>query len=133
MFSGWREKIKNRAGENTGSLGEEIAVSFLKKSGYAIIERNYRKRYGEIDIIAEDGGELVFIEVKTRKSSSFGSPFEAVDSRKQEKMSRVAMAYMISRSLTEQAARFDVVAVRLEAKQQPKVELVKDAFELCGW
>jgi len=129
VFSGWLAKTRMRAGESIGPYGEEIAVSCLKKKGYTIIERNYRKRYGEIDIIAEDSGEIVFVEVKTRKSDRFGSPLEAVDIRKQQKMSRVALAFLHSRGMTDRAARFDVVAVRLESRR-PEVEVVKDAFEL---
>lgn len=117
--------------KSVGTYGEDIAVSFLKARGYEIVERNYRKRYGEIDIIARDNGEIVFIEVKTRKSNRFGSPFEAVDSRKQQRMSRVALAFLLSRGMTDRAARFDVVAVRLVAGQ-PEIEVVKDAFELCS-
>lgn len=131
MFYGWRNKTGSRPGESVGPYGEDIAVSFLKARGYQIVARNYRKKYGEIDIIAEDDGEIVFIEVKTRKSNLFGSPLEAVDLRKQQKMSRVALAYLNSRGMSDRAARFDVVAVRLDAKQ-PEVEVVKDAFELCS-
>lgn len=121
----------SKPGGPIGPYGEDIAVSFLKTRGYEIVARNYRKKYGEIDIIAENDGEIVFIEVKTRKSNLFGSPFEAVDLRKQQKMSRVALAYLNNHGLSDRAARFDVVAVRLDARQ-PEVEVVKDAFELCG-
>jgi len=132
LFSKWQKKIKPAAEGKTGPYGEEIAASFLQAQGYAIIERNYRKRFGEIDIIAEDGEELVFIEVKTRKSNRFGSPLEAVDTRKQQKMSRVALAYLNSLEMADRAARFDVVAVLLRGNLPPEIELVKDAFELCN-
>lgn len=117
-------------GKGIGLYGEDLAVSHLEKSGYIILERNYRKQYGEIDIIAEDGNVLVFVEVKTRKSSRFGSPFEAVDLRKQQKMSRVAQAYMNSRKTHDRAARFDVVGVLLREKKYPEIKIVRDAFEL---
>ena len=131
LFSRRREKLNADTDGNTGHYGEKIAASYLKGLGYAIIERNFRQRFGEIDIIAEDGEVLVFIEVKTRKSDLFGSPFEAVDSRKQKKMSRVALTYLNRCGRTDQAARFDVVAVLLQKTLPPKVELVRDAFELC--
>jgi putative endonuclease len=115
-----------------GSRGEELAAAFLERQGYRIVERNYRKRYGEIDIIAEDGGEIVFVEVKTRKSDRFGSPFEAVDARKQRKISRVATAYLENRNIRNRAARFDVVAVRPGSRGEPGIEVIRNAFEMCG-
>ncbi len=120
------------AGKDTGPRGEEIAVAYLQQKGYSIVERNYRLRFGEIDIIARDGETIVFVEVKTRKSIRFGSPFDAVDLRKQKKMSRVALAYLSSCRLLDSPARFDVVAVLLRRGSQPEVEIVQDAFELCG-
>lgn len=132
LFSKWQKKIKPAVDVKTGPYGEEIAASFLQAQGYEIIERNYRKRFGEIDIIAEDGEALVFIEVKTRKSNRFGSPLEAVDIRKQQKMSRVALAYLNSFEITDRAARFDVVAILLQGNLPPEIDLVKNAFELCN-
>ena len=114
----------------TGRTGEELAVCYLKNQGYTIVERNYRMRIGEIDIIARDGECLVFIEVKTRRSSRFGSPFEAVDFRKQQQISRVALAFMIQNQCGEVPVRFDVVGVHLE--KSPRVELIKNAFEYSG-
>ncbi len=112
----------------TGRSGEDAAVQYLEKQGYVILERNYRLRIGEVDIIARDGEYLVFIEVKTRRSRSFGSPFDAVDLRKQHRISRVASAYMQGRELP---VRFDVVAVHLDDRygQGIRVELLKNAFE----
>jgi len=119
-----------KSGGNVGSYGEEIAASYLKKQGYRILEQNYRKRYGEIDIIAEDGEDIVFVEVKTRKSDLFGSPFEAVDTRKQHRMSRVALAYLHSRKMSDRSARFDVVAVMVRAGMSLSVEVIRNAFEV---
>jgi putative endonuclease len=121
-----------KAGKNTGCLGEEIAVAYLRHKGYSIVERNYRRRFGEIDIIAKDGETVVFVEVKTRKSARFGSPFDAVDLHKQKKMSRVALAYLSSCRLFDRPARFDVVAVFLRRGSSPEVEIIQDAFELYG-
>ena len=117
-------------GKSAGQYGEDIAAAFLKKKGYLIVERNFRKRFGEIDIIAEDGGTIVFAEVKTRSSDRFGSPFEAVDSRKQKKMSRVALASLSSRKLFDRPALVYGVAVKLKDGKAPDVEIVQDAFEI---
>ena len=113
----------------TGQTGEDLAVCYLKNQGYTIVERNYRMRMGEIDIIARDGESLVFVEVKTRRSSRFGSPFEAVDFRKQQQISRVALAFMTQHRCGEVPVRFDVIGVHLE--ESPRVELIKNAFEYC--
>ena len=112
----------------TGRTGEDLAVCYLKNQGYTIVERNYRMRIGEIDIIARDGECLVFVEVKTRRSSRFGSPFDAVDFRKQQQVSRVALAFMTRHRCGDVPVRFDVVGVHLE-KQPPGIELIKNAFE----
>ncbi len=108
----------------TGQAGEEAAARYLEQQGYTILERNFRLRIGEVDIIARDGEYLVFIEVKTRRSKKFGSPFEAVDVRKQQQIMKVATAYVQGREI---AVRFDVVAVHLNG-QTVQVELLKNAF-----
>ncbi|MBW2328178.1 MAG: YraN family protein [Deltaproteobacteria bacterium] len=113
----------------TGQTGEDLAVCYLENQGYTIVERNYRKRIGEIDIIARDGECLVFIEVKTRTNRRFGSPFDAVDFRKQQQISRVALAFMTQHRCGEVPVRFDVIGVHLE--ESPRVELIKNAFEYC--
>jgi len=114
-----------------GKSGEDLAVRYLENQGYTIVERNYRLRIGEIDIIARDGEFLVFVEVKTRRSSCFGSPFEAVNLRKQRQISRVALAYMTRQHCGDVAVRFDVVAVYLDQRAS-RVELIKNAFEHSG-
>lgn len=115
--------------EKTGLQGEDIAVSFLKTQGYNVVARNYRQRFGELDIIAKDGETFVFIEVKTRKNDRYGNPFEAVDSRKQIKLSRMAQDYISRNGLEDKPARFDVVAILLTPGSPPKVEHIRDAFE----
>ncbi len=130
FFSSKLNSANGMAGKSTGHYGEEVAVAYLKQKGYSIVERNYRKRFGEIDIIAENGETVVFVEVKTRRSTRYGSPFDAVDDRKQKKMSRVALAYLNSRKLFDKLARFDVVAVMLRDGSPPEIEIVQDAFEI---
>ena len=112
-----------------GKKGEDIAAACLKKEGYRIIERNYRCLYGEIDIIAMDAGDIVFIEVKSRKSDNFGSPEEAVGITKQKKISRVALNYLRERGLADHNARFDIVAIRF-MPQGNRVKLIRNAFDL---
>jgi putative endonuclease len=121
---------KKKATQPTGRQGESLAAEFLVKQRYVIVEYNYRKPYGEVDIIARDGGTLVFIEVKTRKSSGFGSAFEAVDGRKQRRLSRIAQEYLQSRGLLGSPARFDVVAIRLDGDNRPvTIDHIKNAFD----
>lgn len=94
-----------------GRLGEETALWYLRKKGYSIVELNYRCVFGEIDIIARDGYELVFVEVKSRTSSRFGDPESSVDLKKQKKLSRSALHYLECRGVSDCNARFDVLAV----------------------
>jgi putative endonuclease len=113
-----------------GGSGEDMAAAFLQGLGYVILTRNYRKRFGEIDIVAEEGNTLVFVEVKTRSSGAFGCPLEAVDDRKQRRMARAALDYLSSRKQHDRPARFDVVAVHLPPQGQPRIEHVRNAFDL---
>jgi putative endonuclease len=113
---------------NTGKEGEKIAAAFLKKNGYRIIETNLRCVLGEIDIIAREKGELVFIEVKTRKSEELGYPEQAVGIKKQRKMSQLAMWYLQKKNLTEARARFDVVAIMILPAGN-EIKLIKNAFD----
>lgn len=114
-----------------GDRGERLAVRHLKKSGLRIVTRNYRNRFGEIDIIALDGQTIVFVEVKTRKSNDAGTPLEAVGEAKQAKIVQVAQAYLKQRRLFETSVRFDVIGIVWnEDKQESKPELthVRHAF-----
>jgi putative endonuclease len=114
-----------------GHDGEEIAKNFLVKSGYVIVARNYRCKLGEIDIIARDGDFHVFIEVKTRSNSTYGSPAAAVTPRKQRQICKTAQYYLAEHKLFETPARFDVVAIVIENDGQHLVEVIADAFDLC--
>ena len=111
-----------------GKAAEESAAVFLKKCGYRIIGRNYKTRFSEIDIVAEDKGVICFIEVKARHSDLFGEPAEAVSPLKQRKISKSAACYLKENSLLERQARFDVLSV-LYRKGKPEFNLIKDAFE----
>jgi putative endonuclease len=112
-----------------GARGEKLAVQYLQKKGYKVIERNYRCQWGEIDLVARDKGSLIFVEIKSRSSSGFGLPQDAVDQFKQAKLIQVAKAYMAEHHLQETIpTRFDVVAVKL-TPAGPEIELIKDAFQ----
>ena len=111
-----------------GREGEADAVQYLSDKGYRILEKNYRTPFGEIDIIAKDGDVLVFIEVKTRADDSFGSPFEAVDRRKRDKIRKVALSFM-QKLKKEVPARFDVMSISID-KGEYRIEHIRDAFEV---
>lgn len=114
--------------KQVGIKGEDIAAEFLKKKGYRLISRNFKTPVGEIDIIASDGKTLVFAEVKTRRDSAFGEPFEAVDYRKREKIKKVALYYLKNICKKEAPSRFDVLSIELDG-DKGKVEHIIDAFE----
>lgn len=116
-------------GPSIGALGEELATLYLRARGYRIVERNYRCTFGEIDVVAEEGGELVFVEVKTRHSESLGSPAEAVNAWKRRQITRTAQHFLKRYSLPDRACRFDVVGILLPAGQEASIELVRGAFD----
>jgi len=118
------EKIK------LGQIGEEAAVSFLKKNGYRILEQNFRNKIGEIDIVALENDTLCFIEVKTRNSDFFGSPFESVTRAKQRKISQVALSYLKYKNISDRNTRFDVIAVLLDGDRHQSIEIIKNAFQV---
>ncbi|MEC9488845.1 MAG: YraN family protein [Halanaerobium sp.] len=111
-----------------GQWGEEQAENYIKEQGYLLLERNYSNHMGEIDLIARDGEILVFIEVKTRSSSSFGSPLEAVGLSKQRQIYRLAQAYLQSRRLPETKCRFDVIGIELQDGSGVEIIHIKGAF-----
>lgn len=108
----------------TGSAYEAVAASYLTARGYRVLERNFRCRQGEIDLIARDGRYLVFVEVKYRRSLAKGDPAEAVGPAKQKRIRQAAAFYLYSRGLTcDTPCRFDVVAITGE-----ETALIRDAF-----
>ena len=106
-----------------GKEGEDIAIQTLKKRGYRIVERNYRNLFGEIDIIAEEDGYLVFVEVKKRNSTTFGGSLMAIDERKKQHIIRSAMFYLKDNKCFQRKIRFDVVGI-----DQDQIKVVKHAF-----
>ena len=112
-----------------GALGEKIAAEYLTGLGYVIRERNFRSREGEIDIIAEKDDFLVFVEVRTRRSLSFGTPEESVTAQKKERLIALTQAYMEDREDLPSSWRIDVVALELGPKGQiSRLELIENAI-----
>jgi len=113
-----------------GEDAERLAEAFLERSGYKILHRNYRCHYGEIDLIAEERGILVFVEVKARRSKTYGLPYEAVTERKIRKLIQVALHYLQRHGLYGKVpVRFDVVSLEL-SPGEPIIEIIKGAFYL---
>lgn len=113
-----------------GAWGEQLAAEFLTARGWRIILRNYRSRFGEIDLIAENGEFLAFVEVKLRKSSYFGAAREFVDFRKQEKLRATAMLWLEEHETALQP-RFDVIEIYAPegmATRRPGLRRIEDAF-----
>jgi putative endonuclease len=124
---------KNGSGDRRQSLalaGEEAAGSFLQDLGMRIVARRYRCRAGEIDLILQDGEVLVFAEVKTRKSTRCGRPWEAVDHRKIRKIATVAAWYLAAHRQSGRACRFDVVEVLGIGPKNFRIRHFPDAFRL---
>lgn len=111
-----------------GAFGEEIATRYLTRLGYVIRERNFRSREGEIDIIAEKDDFLVFIEVRTRRSLSFGSPEESITAKKKDRLIALTQAYMEGREDLPSCWRIDVVALELgPGGEVSRLELIENA------
>lgn len=117
--------------QELGILGENLAVDELRARGYSILARRHRSRYGEIDIIAEQGRVVVFIEVKLRTTDLFGEAFEAIPRWKQRRIITVALDYLSRNQLLDRPVRFDVAAVD-ERAGQLTVEIIEDAFTEDG-
>ncbi len=108
-------------------MGEELARKFLLSQGHRIIATNYRSRFGEIDIITENRGTVVFVEVKTRASIIFGTPSEAVTPSKQKRLYRLAEEFLITHQLESKPVRFDVLSLTVDG-EDIKVEHIPGAF-----
>lgn len=117
--------MRNKA---LGDLGEALAADYLVESGMYILERKYRAFAGEIDIIAKDGSYLVFVEVKTRRTQSYGTPAQAVNYVKRTKIIQTARAYLYRHHLEDKSCRFDVVEVYYNGAHNIKINHIKNAF-----
>ena len=111
-----------------GSRGEEIAANHLRRSGYTILQRNVKSRFGEIDIVANHGDVLCFVEVKTRRNESFGDGAMAVTRSKQKQIEKASVDFARKHGLLDADCRFDVVAVTLPPQGEPTIEVFEGAF-----
>ena len=120
--------------QQIGQKGEDLAVEFLEEKGYRVMDRNYRFEREEVDVVAfqpdEDnqGGELVFIEVKTRSGLAYGHPEESVSEEKQQSITSVAQAWLYERQMEGAPCRFDVVSIVLNQGEDPTIEHYENAF-----
>jgi len=112
-----------------GQAGEDQAEQFLRGKGYRILERNLRTSLGELDLVAEDGGVLVFVEVKARTTEAFGGALLAVGRRKQAKLARLAAQFLARRQWADRPCRFDVVLVQGQPSAEFRIEHVENAFD----
>jgi putative endonuclease len=116
-----------------GERGEHAAARHLRRKRYKIVARRHASRYGEFDLIAVDGKTVVFVEVKTRRGETIGTPAEAVDHQRRQRMTRAATAYLKSRALLDYPSRFDIVEVLwpMDARR-PTIRHHQSAFEAEG-
>ena len=118
----------------TGVKGEEEAARFLTRSGYAILDKNVRTRAGEIDLVAKEGKTLVFVEVKTRRDLEGDPPQAAVQTRKQNRLAKLALGYLKLKRLRQTPCRFDVVAVIFNDEGGVKaIRHIPNAFSVTPW
>ena len=113
-----------------GQEGEAEAERYLRRKGYRIVARNVRSSLGELDLVAEDGQTLVFIEVKARRSGEFGGAIHAVHRQKQQKLARLASQFLAQRHWMERSCRFDVVLLQATDSSELRVEHIQNAFDV---
>ncbi len=113
---------------NLGTRGEALAAAHLEGLGMCIAARNYRSRYGEVDLIAQEGGTLVFVEVKTRRGTSYGTPEESVTPRKLDRLAKTAALYLQANGLEQRPWRVDLLAIKL-GKDGPSINHVRSIVE----
>jgi len=125
-------RFLGKRGQDPGSEGERLAGRFLRELGMRILQRNCGSRFGEIDIIARDGDEVVFVEVKTRTSGRWGEPVEAVTPAKVRRLRRAAEQFASRSRIRDYPLRFDVVTVLLDASGggSPEIRHYPDAFSI---
>ena len=115
--------------QELGKTGEDLAVGALASRGYAILDRRYRTRHGEIDIIADDCGTIVFVEVRARATAEFGRAAETVTAAKKRKVTAMAVEYLARHRITNRPCRFDVVAIDGAMDACPEVTVFQNAFD----
>ncbi len=118
----------NQSTHALGKSGERIALRYLKNKKYKILARNFRLFRGEIDIIALNINTLVFVEVKTRKSTDFGLPEESVTPSKQKQIKKIARGFLMRNNLQDAECRFDVISIHLDQGQEYRIRHIQNAF-----
>jgi len=112
-----------------GQLGEQAATRYLITQGYQLLDRNWRCRLGEIDLVAAREDQIIFVEVRTRASVRFGSGAESVDRHKQQKLRQLALAYLREKRMSQEAKlRFDVVSIQVLEDGRYEIDHIKHAF-----
>ncbi|AZR72358.1 YraN family protein [Anoxybacter fermentans] len=114
-----------------GRLGEKLARDYFLKAGYNILAENYRTPLGEIDLVVEKDKTIIFVEVRTRSTPSFGAPEESISRSKRERLIRLALQFCAHHYLYSQNLRFDVIAISF-FDNEPKIEHIKNAFFAGG-
>jgi putative endonuclease len=128
-----RLRARWRRHQSLGERGERAAAKYLQRLGYTIVSRRERGRLGELDLVAVDGRTVVFIEVKTRRTHDAGHPAEAVGPEKQQRLTRLALAFLKRHDLLEHQARFDVLAITWpQTARKPVIQHIQNAFEAVG-
>jgi putative endonuclease len=117
--------------KSLGERGETIAVAYLKGQRFAILERNFRCKGGEVDIVARDGKTLVFVEVKSRRNEAYGPPQLSVTPFKQRQISKAALTWLAKNGKQDCSARFDVIAIMLRDHEVPAIDHIRNAFDLA--
>jgi len=124
--------LKGLRNQALGQQGEQAAAAFLLQQGYTVLERNFKSRGGEVDIVVKDRqGCIAFVEVKTRRNLAYGVPQLAVTPRKQHQISKAALIWLAKNRLQNSPARFDVIAVLLQNSAEPVIEHIINAFDLA--
>ena len=126
-----RSLASRQEAKELGATGEQMATRYLIDNGFVILENNYHNRHKEVDIIALDQGELVFIEVKTRSTDYFMQPEEAVDHQKRQNLIRVANQYIRYHQRTE-PARFDIIAI-VKNDKETRIKHIRNAFNVFNY
>jgi len=130
--------MKKTKRKDVGYIGEDLAIDYLEKRGYKIVERNFKCRFGEIDLIARIENRLVFVEVKLKKGEKYCKPIEAVDYAKQKKVIKSSLFYVQKYRIDNLDVQFDVVGIELEQGKTPNIIHIENAFEpsdldIKGW
>ena len=131
LFKRRRPFPEDATSKELGQVGEDEAVRFLEGRGCKLLDRNYRTRFGEVDIIVKDKGVIVFVEVKTRRGSSYGLPKEAVGHAKIERIIKASLEYL-AKVDNDTSVRFDVIGIEVSKDGSFEVEHIIDAFEVEG-